>query len=93
MIILLDIDTLYCFYKCLFYLDYGICKKGLEVNSTGRLKGLQEYFQSADPPIAIQFTGIYNFSGCYQRKAKYKNRNSSFHVELYWSKFESWRVN
>ena len=59
------------------------------VNSTGRLKGLEKYFQQT---VSIQFTGMYDFNGCYNEKAQYKNRNSSPPAILYWSKDKGWKV-
>ena len=78
-----------CLILDFFILAHGICREGLVVNSTGRLKKLENYFKQNS---SIQLTGTYDFYTCKNEKAAYKNRNSSDPVFLYWSTLDRWQV-
>ena len=81
-------QVLFTFY--FFILGFGICKEGLDISSTGRLKDLKHLLK----PLSIQFTGIYDFNGCIRERASYIHRDSDYPVYLsYWNDLERWQVN
>ena len=70
---------------------------GIEINSTGRLKSLEGYFNREDNnefKNRILLTGMYDFYECHHGRPSYKHRYSNESVFLYWcDSRDRWQVN